>query len=143
MSTMPPPLCSYLEACESGSMFDGLLPDNITVYATTAANGQESSWGTYCPGMNPSPPPELLTCLGDLYRCGGRGLGAGPQRSPGGGNGWGRADSPRQWTPRGGAWGHWAGGDALGPWDAPCVRPSVSLRGRAYQQPPPPPPHLL
>lgn len=23
--------------------------------------------GTYCPGMNPSPPPEFGTCLGDLY----------------------------------------------------------------------------
>jgi legumain len=28
----------YIEACESGSMFDGILKDNINVYATTAAN---------------------------------------------------------------------------------------------------------
>ncbi|XP_052479960.1 vacuolar-processing enzyme isoform X1 [Gossypium raimondii] len=27
----------------------------------------ESSWGTYCPGEYPSPPPEYETCLGDLY----------------------------------------------------------------------------
>ena len=60
----------YLEACESGSMFEGLLPKNISVFATTAANARESSWGTYCPGMHPSPPFELMTCLGDLYRWG-------------------------------------------------------------------------
>ncbi|KAI8102410.1 hypothetical protein M9435_006012 [Picochlorum sp. BPE23] len=57
----------YIEACESGSMFEGMLEDNINVYATTASNGQESSWGVYCPGMHPSPPPEYMTCLGDLY----------------------------------------------------------------------------
>ncbi|XP_020099008.1 vacuolar-processing enzyme-like [Ananas comosus] len=57
----------YLEACESGSIFEGLLPKDINVYATTAANALESSWGTYCPGQFPSPPPEYDTCLGDLY----------------------------------------------------------------------------
>jgi len=57
----------YIEACESGSMFEGLLEENINVYATTAANGEESSWGTYCPGFDPPPPPEFNTCLGDLY----------------------------------------------------------------------------
>lgn len=46
----------------------GLLEDDLDIYATTAANAHESSWGTYCPGMNPSPPPEFNTCLGDLYR---------------------------------------------------------------------------
>lgn len=57
----------YIEACESGSMFEGLLPANIHIYATTAANAIESSWGTYCPGMEPPPPQEFSTCLGDLY----------------------------------------------------------------------------
>ena len=57
----------YIEACESGSMFEGLLEDDMNVYATTASNGMESSWGVYCPGMDPSPPPEYMTCLGDLY----------------------------------------------------------------------------
>ncbi|RMZ57140.1 hypothetical protein APUTEX25_003597 [Auxenochlorella protothecoides] len=33
----------YLEACESGSMFEGLLPEDISVFATTAANARESS----------------------------------------------------------------------------------------------------
>ena len=57
----------YLEACESGSIFEGLLPNNLSIYATTASNAEESSWGTYCPGMVPPPPPEYITCLGDLY----------------------------------------------------------------------------
>lgn len=57
----------YIEACESGSMFEGLLESDMNVYAMTASNGVESSWGVYCPGMDPSPPPEYLTCLGDLY----------------------------------------------------------------------------
>uniref|UniRef100_A0A7S2TJG5 legumain n=1 Tax=Lotharella oceanica TaxID=641309 RepID=A0A7S2TJG5_9EUKA len=60
-------LVFYLEACESGSMFDGLLPDNIKIYATTAANGKESSWGTYCPPSSKVDGKELNTCLGDLY----------------------------------------------------------------------------
>ena len=57
----------YLEACESGSIFEGLLPEDLNIYATTAANAEESSWGTYCPGDFHGPPPEYYTCLGDLY----------------------------------------------------------------------------
>ncbi|CAK9212424.1 unnamed protein product [Sphagnum troendelagicum] len=57
----------YVEACESGSIFKGLLPEGLNIYVTTASNAQESSWGTYCPGMWPPPPPEYRTCLGDLY----------------------------------------------------------------------------
>lgn len=60
-------LTFYVEACESGSIFDGLLPANISTYVTTAANPTESSWGYYCPGMNPGPPKGYNTCLGDLY----------------------------------------------------------------------------
>ncbi|KAF8400956.1 hypothetical protein HHK36_014259 [Tetracentron sinense] len=60
-------LVFYLEACESGSIFEGLLPEGLNIYATTASNAEESSWGTYCPGEYPSPPPEYDTCLGDLY----------------------------------------------------------------------------
>lgn len=60
-------LVIYLEACESGSIFEGLLPEGLNIYVTTASNAEESSWGTYCPGMYPPPPPEYETCLGDLY----------------------------------------------------------------------------
>jgi len=37
----------YIEACESGSMFNGLLKDEWNVYATTAANPFESSYACY------------------------------------------------------------------------------------------------
>ncbi|XP_058206956.1 vacuolar-processing enzyme [Rhododendron vialii] len=57
----------YIEACESGSVFEGLMPTDLNIYVTTASNAEESSWGTYCPGMEPAPPPEYITCLGDLY----------------------------------------------------------------------------
>ncbi|KAK4795826.1 hypothetical protein SAY86_028152 [Trapa natans] len=57
----------YVESCESGSMFEGVMPDDLNIYVTTASNAEESSFGTYCPGMDPSPPPEYITCLGDLY----------------------------------------------------------------------------
>lgn len=56
-----------MEACESGSVFEGIMPKDLDIYVTTASNAQESSYGTYCPGMDPSPPPEYITCLGDLY----------------------------------------------------------------------------
>ncbi|GMR60098.1 hypothetical protein PMAYCL1PPCAC_30293 [Pristionchus mayeri] len=54
-------LVFYLEACESGSMFERVLPSNINVYAVSAANGKESSWGTYCEN------DRHLPCLGDLF----------------------------------------------------------------------------
>jgi legumain len=60
-------LVFYIEACESGSIFEGTLPANINIYATTASNAQESSWGCYCPGMAQPPPAGYNTCLGDLY----------------------------------------------------------------------------
>ena len=59
----------FIEACESGSIFQGMLDDSLAnVWATTAANAMESSWGVYCPGQTPGPPIEFNTCLGDLYR---------------------------------------------------------------------------
>lgn len=56
----------YLEACESGSIFNA-LPPNISVFASTAANAEESSWGTYCPPHDAVNGKSLHTCLGDLY----------------------------------------------------------------------------
>lgn len=50
----------YIEACESGSIFDGLLPDDINVYATTAANPNESSYACYYDELR-------NTYLGDFY----------------------------------------------------------------------------
>ncbi|KAK5979036.1 Hemoglobinase-type cysteine proteinase [Trichostrongylus colubriformis] len=54
-------LVFYLEACESGSMFENVLKSNINVYAITAANSHESSWGTFCEN------DMRLPCLGDLF----------------------------------------------------------------------------
>ncbi|XP_005095350.1 legumain [Aplysia californica] len=34
----------YLEACESGSMFEGILPKDIDIYAISSANAHESGW---------------------------------------------------------------------------------------------------
>ncbi len=50
----------YIEACESGSMFNGLLPNNTNIYATSAATPFESSYACYYDDM-------LATYLGDCY----------------------------------------------------------------------------
>jgi len=60
-------LVVYIEACESGSMFDSILPKNMSIYATTASNPDESSWGTYCPPYDMVNGTEIGSCLGDLY----------------------------------------------------------------------------
>jgi len=57
----------YVEACESGSMFDGLLPTDLNIYATTAANPDESSWGYYCYPQDKVNGKHINSCLGDLY----------------------------------------------------------------------------
>jgi legumain len=60
-------LVFYLEACESGSMFEGILPDNWEIYATTAANSSESSWATYCSPDDKVNGKSIGSCLGDEY----------------------------------------------------------------------------
>ncbi|XP_052210969.1 vacuolar-processing enzyme-like [Diospyros lotus] len=60
-------LVFYVEACESGSIFEGLLPKGLNIYVTTAANAVEDSWGTYCPGEYWDIADLYGTCLGDLY----------------------------------------------------------------------------
>jgi len=60
-------LVFYMEACESGSMFEGLIKPSIGVYVTTASNAVESSWGTYCPPDDMVNGKEMGSCLGDLY----------------------------------------------------------------------------
>ncbi|XP_044421391.1 vacuolar-processing enzyme isoform X1 [Triticum aestivum] len=58
-------LVIYVESCEAGTIFDGLLPRDIAVYATTASNSTEFSYAAYCP--DDDEPSEFHTCLGDLY----------------------------------------------------------------------------
>merc|ERR1712054_206707 len=58
-------LVFYLEACESGSMFEGM---NIPgVYGLTAANAHESSWGTYCMPNDKVNGKHIGSCLGDAF----------------------------------------------------------------------------
>ncbi|KAK9683855.1 hypothetical protein RND81_10G169400 [Saponaria officinalis] len=56
----------YVEACESGSIFDGLLPKNLSIYVTTASKPDESSYACYCDGQG-LPEGYYHVCLGDLY----------------------------------------------------------------------------
>ncbi|CAN6968370.1 unnamed protein product [Brassica oleracea var. botrytis] len=58
----------YVEACESGSMFEGLLKTNLNIYAVTASSAEESSSGIYCGYTYPPSPPEYNgLCLGDEF----------------------------------------------------------------------------
>jgi len=66
-SKMYSKLVFYMEACESGSMFEGLIKPSIGVYVTTASNAVESSWGTYCPPDDMVNGKAMNSCLGDLY----------------------------------------------------------------------------
>ncbi|TMW99260.1 hypothetical protein EJD97_002825 [Solanum chilense] len=62
-------------SCESGSMFDGILPKGLNIYVMTASKPDEASFGTYCgngtshtPCFGQCSPPEFKgICLGDLY----------------------------------------------------------------------------
>ena len=60
-------LTVYIEACESGSMFDNILDENINIYATTAANPHESSWAYYCSPDDVVDGKHIGSCLGDEY----------------------------------------------------------------------------
>ena len=63
-------LTFYTEACESGSMFDGLLDPSLGIYVVTAANPKESSWGWYCDHSTEGGNVQgkwLGVCLGDEF----------------------------------------------------------------------------
>ena len=59
-------LVFYLESCESGSMFQK-LPKDTHIYALSAANPSESSWGTYCSPNDVVGGKHIKSCLGDLF----------------------------------------------------------------------------
>ena len=59
-------LVFYLEACESGSMFQK-LPKNWRIYATSAASPSESSWAYYCSPDDVVNGKHIGSCLGDHY----------------------------------------------------------------------------
>jgi len=53
-------LVMYIEACESGSMFENILSDDLDVFVTTAANSHEHSFACYYD-------KQRNTYLGDVY----------------------------------------------------------------------------
>lgn len=57
----------YIEACESGSIFQGYQIENLGIYATTAADATESSYAYYCDDEAVVKGTNLGTCLGDEY----------------------------------------------------------------------------
>ncbi|XP_076958526.1 vacuolar-processing enzyme-like [Bidens hawaiensis] len=57
----------YMEACESGSIFEGLLPDDLNIYAISSTKPYEGSYIYYCPDTIPPSPPEYTVCLGDTF----------------------------------------------------------------------------
>merc|ERR1712100_768555 len=58
-------LVFYLETCESGSMFQGMTTPGV--YALSASNPTESSWGTYCGSDAKVNGKSIGSCLGDLF----------------------------------------------------------------------------
>ena len=60
-------LVFYLEACFSGSMFRNLLAEDHRIFATTAANHEESSYAQYCGSDARVQGVDIGTCLGDEY----------------------------------------------------------------------------
>lgn len=55
-----------MEACESGSMFQD-MPNNLNIYALSAANPNESSWAAYCGSDAVIHKKNIGSCLGDLF----------------------------------------------------------------------------
>jgi len=48
-------------------MFEGILEKDLGIYAVTAANSSESSWGTYCGPDDWVNGLPVGSCLGDLF----------------------------------------------------------------------------
>ncbi len=61
-------LVYYLEACESGSMWQK-LPTDINAYALSSTLPDESSWGTYCPPDDVVDGKHVGSCLGEVWSC--------------------------------------------------------------------------
>jgi len=59
-------LLFYIEACESGSIFQNLLK-TPNVFAVTAANAHQPSYGFYCPPMDKVQGKSVGSCLGDEF----------------------------------------------------------------------------
>ena len=60
-------LVMYIEACYSGSMFEGILSPEWNAYVMTAANAHEPSRATYCHPNDFVGNVHMKTCLGDVF----------------------------------------------------------------------------
>ena len=60
-------LVFYLESVHSGSMFEGALPEDINIYATTASGPNEFSYGTYSFNDSYVNGTFMDTCLGNEF----------------------------------------------------------------------------
>ena len=47
-------------------MFDS-FPTNLNIYVVTAADANQSSWGTYCPPDDFVNGTDINSCLGDTF----------------------------------------------------------------------------
>ena len=56
----------FLEACESGSVFD-TLPSNLNIYAFTSANQTELAWCDYCPPNDVVNHKSIGVCMSMYY----------------------------------------------------------------------------
>ena len=59
-------LAFFLEACESGSVFD-TLPTDMNIYAFTSANATEPAWCDYCPPNDVVNGKEIGVCMSMYY----------------------------------------------------------------------------
>ncbi len=57
----------YIEACESGSMFENILENDLNIYGVTASNSKDSSYAAYCAPDDMVNGLEIGTCLGDFF----------------------------------------------------------------------------
>jgi legumain len=60
-------LVLYMEACYSGSLFEGILPEAWNIYVMTAANPHEPSRAAYCHPQDYIGDIHMKTCLGDVF----------------------------------------------------------------------------
>ena len=58
----------YVEACESGSLFNNILEDDLKVLAVTAADDKNPSYANYCgPNFDIVNNVSIGSCLGDVF----------------------------------------------------------------------------
>lgn len=57
----------FIEACESGSLFQNMDLASINIWALTATNSTSPSYGTYCFPHDKVQGRNMFACLGDMF----------------------------------------------------------------------------